>query len=139
MFDRTSSRAKNVSAGIRAKRPEIAATEKALGSKLTVAKNVMRLRIQRGYTQKQLAEFLGMRQPRIAEIEGARANLQIETMDRLAAVFGVETATLLKVERQSRQSAAAVTQPVEPVNAKHERPGNWGSPSRAYAEAMSNG
>lgn len=134
MFDRTASRAKNIAAEIRAARPEIAAAEKALGSRLTLAKNVMRLRIQRGYTQKRLAELLGVRQPRIAEIESARANLQIETLDRLAAVFGVEPATLLKVEKPSRYSAA-VTTPIHPVDAKHERPGNWGSPSRAYAAA----
>jgi transcriptional regulator with XRE-family HTH domain len=140
MFDRASSRAKAVASEIRAKRPEIAAAEKSLGSRLTIAQNVMRLRIQRGYTQKQLAELLTVRQPRIAEIESARANLQVETLDRIAAVFGVETSTLLKVDKKSRHSVA-VTKPVQPVNPRYERPGNWGSPARTYAaaEGMKNG
>jgi transcriptional regulator with XRE-family HTH domain len=40
---------------------------------------------------------LGVRQSCIAQIESARANLKIDTLDRLAAVFGVEPARLLQV------------------------------------------
>jgi ribosome-binding protein aMBF1 (putative translation factor) len=99
MFDRQGSRAKDVFAAIREKSPEFARVETELGSRLVVARNVMRLRIQRGMTQQQLAQELGVRQPRIAQIESANANLQIDTLDRLAAVFGVEPARLLHVER----------------------------------------
>jgi ribosome-binding protein aMBF1 (putative translation factor) len=99
MFDRQGSRAKDVFAAIGEEVPEMARAEKALGSRLVVARNVMRMRIQRGYTQQRLAQELGVKQPRIAQIESASANLQIDTLDRLAAVFGIEPARLLQVEK----------------------------------------
>src|SRR5687768_3294429 len=95
MFDRKKARAADVFATIREETPEFAQAEKELGSRLVVARNVMRLRIQRGWTQQQLARALGVTQPRIAQIESAGANVQIDTLDRLAAVFGVEPARLL--------------------------------------------
>lgn len=99
MFDRKGSRAKDVFATIGQQVSEMAQAEKDLGSRLVVARNVMRLRIQRGYTQQRLAQELGVKQPRIAQIESAGANLQIDTLDRLAAVFGVEPARLLQAEK----------------------------------------
>lgn len=104
MFDRTRSRASEVFAAIEEQAPGLAQAEKELGSRLVVARNVMRLRIQRGLTQQQLAQMLGVKQPRIAQIESASANLQIDTLDRLAAVFGVEPALLLQVKKASATS-----------------------------------
>lgn len=101
MFDRKGSRAADVFAAIREEVPGVAQAEKELGSRLVVARNVMRLRMQRGWTQQQLARELDVSQPRIAQIESASANLQIDTLDRLAAVFGIEPARLLQLDRQS--------------------------------------
>lgn len=126
MFNRASSRAKSVFGAIREETPSVKAAEKALGSRLVVAKNVMRLRIQRGYTQKQLAEELGVRQPRIAEIEGARANLQIDTLDRLAKVFGVEAATLLKSDKPNRLSRVMAA-PTSLPTVRTTTSEDWGS------------
>lgn len=98
MFDRKGSGAREVFAAIEKEVPELAQAEKELGSRLVVARNVMRLRIQRGLTQQQLAQMLGVKQPRIAQIESASANLQIDTIDRLAMVFGVEPARLLQAD-----------------------------------------
>jgi ribosome-binding protein aMBF1 (putative translation factor) len=99
MFERQGSRAADVFAAIREEVPEVARAERELGSRLVVARNVMRLRIQRGFTQQRLAQELGVKQPRIAQIESASANLQIDTLDRLAAVFGVEPARLLQADK----------------------------------------
>ncbi|HEX5726479.1 MAG TPA: helix-turn-helix transcriptional regulator [Longimicrobiaceae bacterium] len=104
MFERQGSRAKDVFTAIEEDVPELAHAEQELGSRLVVARNVTRLRIQRGYTQQRLAQELGVRQPRIAQIEGARANLQIDTLDRLAAVFGVEPASLLQTEKATSRA-----------------------------------
>lgn len=98
-FRRAGSRAREVSASVRASVPQVREAEAALGARLVVAKNVMRLRIQRGYTQAQLADELGVTQSRIAQIEAARTNLQLDTLERLARVLGVEMATLVKSER----------------------------------------
>lgn len=99
MFERKGSRAADVFSSIREEVPGLAEAEKALGSRLVVARNVLRLRVQRGFTQQRLAQELGVRQPRVAQIESAQANLQIDTLDRLAAVFGVEPARLLQAEK----------------------------------------
>jgi transcriptional regulator with XRE-family HTH domain len=87
---------KDVFARIRKDVPELIEAEARLGSRLVVARNVMHLRIQRGWTQTRLAEELGVRQPRVAEIEGANGNLKLDTLDALARVFSVTTASLLK-------------------------------------------
>jgi ribosome-binding protein aMBF1 (putative translation factor) len=115
MFDRKQSRLSDVFAAIREEVPELAQAEKELGSRLVVARNVLGLRVQRGLTQQQLAQALGVKQPRIAQIESASANLQIDTLDRLAAVFGVEPARLLQTETPSAQSRGQRTP--EPVAA----------------------
>lgn len=96
MFSRKGARAADVFAAFREEVPGFAQAEQELGSRLVVARNVMRMRIQRGWTQQQLARELGVSQPRIAQIESASANLQIDTLDRLAAVFGIEPARLLQ-------------------------------------------
>ena len=111
MFERDGSSLHDVFAEIREEVPEFAEAERELGSRRVVARNVIRLRIQRGYTQHQLGEVLGVRQPRVAQIESARANLKIDTLDRLAAVFGVEPARLLQAEQ------LAVAPRLEPVAA----------------------
>lgn len=95
MFKREGSTAKEVFARLWAKHPELAELEKSLGSRLVVGDNVARLRMRLGYTQTRLARELGVTQPRIAQIEGFEANLQLDTLDRIAAFFGVDPAALL--------------------------------------------
>jgi ribosome-binding protein aMBF1 (putative translation factor) len=85
----------NVVARIRDAVPEVAEAEARLGSRLVVARNVMRLRIQRGWTQARLAEEMGVRQPRVAQIENAAANFRLDTLDAVAKAFGVAPVSLL--------------------------------------------
>jgi ribosome-binding protein aMBF1 (putative translation factor) len=106
MFDRKRSRSEDVFATISEEVPGFAQAERELGSRLVVARNVMRLRIQRGWTQQQLAREMGVTQPRIAQIESAAANVQIDTLDRLAVAFGVEPARLLQPGKASATPAA---------------------------------
>lgn len=116
MFDEKGARAADVFATIREEIPEFAQGEKELGSRLVVAHNVMRMRIRRGWTQQQLARVMGVTQPRIAQIESASANVQIDTLDRLANVFGVEPARLLQPGQPSVTSREA--QELDPVTAR---------------------
>jgi transcriptional regulator with XRE-family HTH domain len=84
-----------------ASNPEIAKAERKMGSRLTIARNVLRLRARIGITQTELARRAGMAQPRIAEIEAGGANTTVDTLDKLAAAFGVDTSSLLKAPRVS--------------------------------------
>jgi ribosome-binding protein aMBF1 (putative translation factor) len=86
--------ARDLAARVRSEIPAVAVAEEELVTVL--ARNVLRLRNQRGMTQRDLARVLGVSQPRIAEIEAARTTARIDTVGRLAAVFGVEPWTLLK-------------------------------------------
>jgi transcriptional regulator with XRE-family HTH domain len=60
-----------------------------------LASNVYRLRKDRGITQEQLAEAVGVRQPRIAEVERGDANPRLLTLSKLAFALGVPVAALL--------------------------------------------
>jgi transcriptional regulator with XRE-family HTH domain len=60
-----------------------------------LAENVRRQRLALGWTQSQLAERLQVSQPRIAEIERAKGNVSMDTLDDLADCLEVAPATLL--------------------------------------------
>lgn len=82
--------------------------ERKLGTRLVLARNVLRLRVQRGLTQRELAEKAGMRQPRIAEIEAARANAQLDTIDQIAEALHVPTFRLLEPADARRRACYEV-------------------------------
>lgn len=77
---------------------------------MVLARHVLRLRNRRGMTQRGLARALGVSQPRVAEIEGARTTARLDTVAKLAAVFGIEPWRLLKQrpEISGKLIAAAV-------------------------------
>src|SRR3982751_4074252 len=99
--------ARDLAAEVRNEIPAVAVAEEELVTVL--ARNVLRLRNQRGMTQRELARALGVSQPRIAEIEAARTTARIDTVARLAAVFAVEPWTLLK--RRPESSASGRSEP----------------------------
>lgn len=75
-----------------------------------LASNVYGLRKHRGLTQDQLAEAVGVRQPRIAEVERGDANPRLLTLSKLAFALGVPVAALLDPDCLDRldQQAPAV-------------------------------
>lgn len=83
-------------AALRRESPEIPRAEEAMGSRLVVARNVLELRVRAGIPQTELARRMGTSQARIAQIEAAQANVTVDTLDRIAAAFGVPAATLFK-------------------------------------------
>ncbi len=93
--------ARELFASIRHENPEIAKVERQMGSRLLIARNVLRLRARIGITQTELARRAGMAQPRIAEIEAGGVNTTVDTLDKLAIAFGVDAASLLKTPRVS--------------------------------------
>lgn len=91
--------ARELFAAMRREHPEIERAEAGMGSRLVIARNVLGLRVRSGITQTELARRVGTSQPRIAQIESAQANITVDTLDRIAAAFGVKTATLFKQPR----------------------------------------
>src|SRR6185436_2473459 len=86
--------ARELAEQVRKEIPAVTVAETELTTIL--ARNVLRLRNQRGMTQRELARALGVSQPRIAEIESARTTARIDTVGKLAAVFGIEAWRLLE-------------------------------------------
>lgn len=72
-----------------------------------LAGNVYRLRKDRGLTQEQLAEAVGVRQPRIAEVERGDANPRLATLAKLALALGVPVWALLAPDSRDRSDDPA--------------------------------
>jgi len=69
--------------------PQFCAEFEALDAEYALIRQLINLRIQRGLSQRQLAERAGMKQPSIARLEGGRtANLQ--TLRRIAAALDAD-------------------------------------------------
>ncbi|HEV2148321.1 MAG TPA: helix-turn-helix transcriptional regulator [Longimicrobiaceae bacterium] len=89
-----------------------------------LASNVYRFRKERGLTQEQLAEAVGVRQPRIAEVERGDANPRLSTLAKLAFALGVPVASLLDPDFPDRKD-----QPAAPLEYQRTPP-----PIRKVAE-----
>ncbi|MET4489771.1 helix-turn-helix transcriptional regulator [Bradyrhizobium sp. LA7.1] len=61
-----------------------------------LARNVVRLRKDRGWTQDELAAKLGIEQMAVSLIENARANPTLEALEAIAACFAVKFVDLFE-------------------------------------------
>jgi transcriptional regulator with XRE-family HTH domain len=61
-----------------------------------VARNLVRLRRSRGFTQERLAVAAGVRQAQISEIEAAKISVGIDSLERIASALGVPLAELFE-------------------------------------------
>jgi DNA-binding XRE family transcriptional regulator len=72
--------------------PEFAAEWERLALARMVAVQLIGYRADHGLSQRELAEQLGVSQPRIVELESGEKNPQIETLAKIAAATGLEFA-----------------------------------------------
>jgi transcriptional regulator with XRE-family HTH domain len=72
--------------------PEVAAAQARLQPKLDLARQVLHLRLERGWTQEELAKRTGTKQANISRLENAKLNPSVEMLQRVADAFGVELA-----------------------------------------------
>ena len=72
--------------------PEFAAEWERLALARTVAAGLIGFRSDNQLSQRELAELLGVSQPRVVEIESGEKNPQIETLVKIAAATGLEFA-----------------------------------------------
>lgn len=61
-----------------------------LRSRTTIAKAIIEARLRKNWTQHQLAEAAGTKQSRISELESARGNPTLETIERIARTLELE-------------------------------------------------
>ncbi len=63
-----------------------------------LARNIRRLRTERGISQEALADLAGLHRTYIGSIERSERNVSIDNIGRLAAAFGVSPSELLEDE-----------------------------------------
>ena len=81
--------------------------ERRLRPQMNLADEVLRLRLQRGWTQAELAERVGTGQANISRIENALANPTVETLRQLSEAFGTELHVTLDFEPQQIEEYVA--------------------------------
>jgi len=62
----------------------------------TLGKNVVKMRVEKGWKQKDLQEKAGLSQRYLSALEHDRADPSISVMRRIAKAFGIPVADLLK-------------------------------------------
>jgi transcriptional regulator with XRE-family HTH domain len=75
-------------------------------TKRLLARNLRQLRLQRSWSQDDLADEAKVRQALVSAIEVATANPTLETLDRIAAVLDVDVTDLLVPQAGSKRPAA---------------------------------
>lgn len=75
--------------GDAAKAEALKSARQRLANKLAQKPTLARLRLSRGWSQKQLAAAIGTSQPHIARIENGRDNVLLATANQLAKALGV--------------------------------------------------
>jgi transcriptional regulator with XRE-family HTH domain len=90
--------------------PEYAALWAESLPRIDLAVNVCLLRLERGLSQKQLAEAAGLSQPRITDIERSDANPTLLTITRIANALGVRVERLFADKAVRDAEAAALPQ-----------------------------
>jgi transcriptional regulator with XRE-family HTH domain len=88
---------------------------------LRLAAGLTALREQAGLSQRQLAELLGVKQPRVAAIEKAK-NVTIDVLERYVdALGGTLHVTVVKGNRRIPLLGTATTRKATPVGAPSQR------------------
>ena len=70
--------------------PEYAAAEEELRPILDIANDVLRLRLEKGWSQAELAERMGTKQANISRLENGLANPSVEFLQKLAEALGTK-------------------------------------------------
>jgi transcriptional regulator with XRE-family HTH domain len=70
---------------------------------MALASNCRRLRLAKGWSQKDLATAIETKQPNITVIEKGRSNLTLLALEKLAVALGVEFTELFRAPPKSRR------------------------------------
>ena len=65
---------------------------------MTVGEKIRKFRKAKGWTQQQLADALGVKQPMIGQYENGKRNPKIETAKGIAKALGVSFTDLINTE-----------------------------------------
>lgn len=77
-----------------------------MGLKQTVAKNVRRLRLERGYTQEELSELAGINRNYTGMIERGERSPTVDMLEKLAKALKIDPVTLLTAGTEKDQTTS---------------------------------
>lgn len=78
----------------------MAGPSKTLSARACVARNLKRLRVQRGLSQEALADVAGLHRTYVGSVERGERNVSIDNVGRLATALGVHPSVLLEEPRK---------------------------------------
>jgi ribosome-binding protein aMBF1 (putative translation factor) len=78
------------------KSPAVKAEYDALRPEYEVVKTIIEQRLKRGWSQSELAEAIGSRQPVISRLERGEGNPSLQTLSRIAKALGVSLQVSMK-------------------------------------------
>jgi ribosome-binding protein aMBF1 (putative translation factor) len=78
------------------KDPVVKAEYEALGPEYEVVKTIIKERVKRGWSQTQLAEAIGSRQPVISRLEQGNGNPSLSTLQKIARVLDLSLQVSMK-------------------------------------------
>lgn len=78
------------------KDPAVKAEYEALGPEYELVKTIIRERINRGWSQTQLAEAIGSRQPVISRLEQGNGNPSLSTLQKIAKALNLSLQISMK-------------------------------------------
>jgi transcriptional regulator with XRE-family HTH domain len=82
--------------------PKVAAARRQLQPKLDLGRQVLHLRLEHGWTQKELAEKAGTKQANISRLENGLLNPSVDMLQRVASALGAELTVILEPTGQPR-------------------------------------
>lgn len=78
------------------KDPKVAAAQRQLQPKLNLGRQILDLRLARGWTQKELAARAGTKQANISRLENGLLNPSVDMLQRVAEALGAELTITLE-------------------------------------------
>lgn len=78
------------------KDPVVKSEYEALGPEYELVKTIIRERIKRGWSQTQLAEAIGSRQPVISRLEQGNGNPSLSTLQKIATALNLSLQVSMK-------------------------------------------
>jgi|UPI000837518D transcriptional regulator with XRE-family HTH domain len=77
-----------------------------MGLKQTVARNVRRLRLERGYTQEELSELAGINRNYTGMIERGERSPTVDMLEKLAKALKIDPVALLTAGMEKDQTTS---------------------------------
>lgn len=93
--------------------PKVAAAQRQLQPKLNLGRQILHFRLERGWTQKELAQKAGTKQANISRLENGLLNPSVDMLQRVAEALGADLTVTLSMSRSADPLRDVGREPVE--------------------------